>query len=41
MPLARVNGIALYYEANAATVWHAYRANGFADTLQGFGSLLR
>ncbi len=26
---------------NAATVWHAYRANGFADTLRGFGSLLQ
>jgi maleate isomerase len=26
---------------NAATLWHAYRANGFADRLHGFGSLLQ
>ncbi len=25
---------------NAATLWHAYRANGFDDRLGGFGSLL-
>lgn len=25
---------------NTATLWHAYRTNGFADTLYGFGSLL-
>jgi maleate isomerase len=26
---------------NAACVWHALRANGFEDKLEGFGSLLR
>lgn len=26
---------------NAATLWHAYRANGFDDRLYGFGTLLR
>jgi maleate isomerase len=26
---------------NAATLWHALRANGFDDRFQGFGSLLR
>jgi maleate isomerase len=25
---------------NAATLWHAYRANGFTDKIYGFGSLL-
>lgn len=25
---------------NAATLWHAYRANGFTDKVYGFGSLL-
>jgi maleate isomerase len=25
---------------NTATLWHAYRANGFTDKLYGFGSLL-
>lgn len=25
---------------NTATVWHAYRANGILDKVQGFGSLL-
>lgn len=25
---------------NTATVWHAYRANGIKDKIQGFGSLL-
>jgi maleate isomerase len=26
---------------NTATLWHAYRGNGFPDRLYGFGSLLR
>ncbi len=26
---------------NAATLWHALRANGIRDRLAGFGSLLR
>jgi len=25
---------------NTATLWHAYRANGFHDKVYGFGSLL-
>ena len=25
---------------NTATLWHAYRMNGFMDKLYGFGSLL-